>query len=698
MNPLPVNTAQEALLAPSSQFKKEAVKAVFAIVGFILVYLLLFALSLAVVVLCFYLGIAILSAKIAFYTILFSLGIMGCGVMIFVFLVKFLFAESKADNSDSIEISEDEQPVLFQTIHALAEAAGAPRPKKIFLSPDVNAAVFYNSSFWSLFLPVKKNLKIGLGLVNTLNVSELKAVVAHEFGHFSQRSMKVGSWVYQVNKILHDMLFNNSGYVNSLDSFARVHSIISLCVQATVKVVQGIQWVLHQMFTVVNRSYLGLSRQMEFHADLVAASVCGSNNIINALRRSEFADTCFATTMEVCNTAWKEQKVVNNFFHHHRLVVARLAALHQLPLVDNLPLVKENEEAGVTNRVNYKDQWASHPTLPERKAYLDGFDLERPVDATPAWTLFQNEDEWKEKLTKLVYRNVDEADVKGCIDDPQFETLLAHEIDTVSFPPVFKDFYHHRVVSPFDPDAVAHEPMVLRPFGGVLTEEALLLPKKHRYLQADIAVLQAIENKTIATSSFDFDGQKFHRNEAASLRKQLEKESESLQQELDAFDRTLFRFFYGILPLADAEALKSAYQRYFQLREKAAASLDQMNSLMGVLGPVFRSETLMLEEIQPMIAQLKGEHEPGFKTLLSEWMNDGAFDADPELKTLVQKFGQTDYQYFGANSFLDNELVELNKVVQESWQGINRYLFSLFKALTETEAAGLEERQQKVIP
>jgi Zn-dependent protease with chaperone function len=37
-----------------------------------------------------------------------------------------------------------------------------------------------------MFLPIKKNLQIGLGLVNSLNVSEFKAVMAHEFGHFTQ--------------------------------------------------------------------------------------------------------------------------------------------------------------------------------------------------------------------------------------------------------------------------------------------------------------------------------------------------------------------------------------------------------------------------------------------------------------------------------------------------------------------------------
>ena len=73
--------------------------------------------------------------------------------------------------------------------------------------PDVNAAVFYNESLLSLFLPASKNLVIGLGLVNRLNLSEFKAVLAHEFGHFSQSSMKLGTYVYTANRILADIVY-----------------------------------------------------------------------------------------------------------------------------------------------------------------------------------------------------------------------------------------------------------------------------------------------------------------------------------------------------------------------------------------------------------------------------------------------------------------------------------------------------------
>src|SRR5207245_1204659 len=72
---------------------------------------------------------------------------------------------------------------------------------KVYLSARVNAAVFYDLSLLNLLLPSRKNLEIGLGLVNVLTLGELRAVLAHEFGHFAQRSMAVGRWVYVAHQI-----------------------------------------------------------------------------------------------------------------------------------------------------------------------------------------------------------------------------------------------------------------------------------------------------------------------------------------------------------------------------------------------------------------------------------------------------------------------------------------------------------------
>jgi Zn-dependent protease with chaperone function len=138
-------------------------------------------------------------------TVIFRVVGIICLPLLFLYLLKGLFKVSRPDPSLQIEITEAEQPELFAFIRQICHDTGAPPPSRVYVSPEVNAAVFYQSSVLSLVMPTPKNLLIGLGLVNVLNLSEFKAVLAHEFGHFSQKSMKVSAYVYIANKVFADI-------------------------------------------------------------------------------------------------------------------------------------------------------------------------------------------------------------------------------------------------------------------------------------------------------------------------------------------------------------------------------------------------------------------------------------------------------------------------------------------------------------
>lgn len=615
--------------------------------------------------------------------------------MVLVFLFKFLFSSSKEDATNRVEITSKDEPRLFEMIYSLAEEVGARKPKKVFLIPDVNAAVFYHSSFWSMFFPVRKNLNIGLGLVNSVNVSELKAVIAHEFGHFSQKSMKVGSWVYQMNKVIYDMLYNNQGYASALGAMSGAHAIFSFFAAVTVKVVGGIQWVLQQMFTVINKSYMGLSRQMEFHADLVAASVCGSNNIISALRRVEFAEAGYAATLHLCNEAWKQKKVVTDFYSDHRLVVGNLAQRNQISLQEGMPLIEPGNNTTVTNRINFKNQWASHPPLEERNEYLLPFGLAAEVNPASAWSLFNEKEKWKEQLTKKLYTAIPAEEIQGSLTETEFAELLHQQDEQFSFPSLFKEYYNGRTIEAFDAEVLVKEPFVLKNFEEIFTEETYLLPKRIEVLSEDIALLEAISKKEITTRSFDFDREKRDAGDALEVKAQLETELEEKKKELIAADQLAFRYFYAIASLAEAEKLKQRYQDYFTEREKSEAFVARVNKFMSILSPIYRGETLGVDTINNMITNFKADDEPWLKKEWQYWMAGGAFENKPELKESLQKFIEANYQYFFGKNFFEQELTELDRLIQESWNAIHNFIFTQFRTITEQQARLQQEWEAK---
>jgi Zn-dependent protease with chaperone function len=683
----PVNVP-DSVTEPKISFKKEVTRVMGNILLFFIVYIILFLLSIGLIIACFYGGFAIIVAVPRLVTILAGLGLIGLGVMVFVFLIKFLFAVTRYDRSGIIEVKEEEQPKLFAFIRQLTKDTQTPFPKKIFISPEVNACVFYDSSFWSMFLPIKKNLQIGLGLVNSLNVSEFKAVMAHEFGHFSQRSMKLGSFVYNVNRIIHNMLFENKGYADFLSSWGSISGILAIFANITVFIAQGIQYILRQMYGLINKGYMRLSREMEFHADAVAASVSGGNNLVTALHRVEMADYGYNYTLEKCNELYRQKKISANIYSNQVSVFQKIAMDFKLPVENGVPVVNDDFLRGhKLSRINYKDQWASHPTTEDREEQLLGLGVTVEPVHKSAWILFENVEQLQTQLTQKIYENAVKSDDIVTINEKEFNEKINEETKTFSFPDEYKNFYDARQVVPINESDFTSTNGTIT-LDDLLSAENISLPKQIKAIASDIEVLKAIGLKHIQVKTFDFDGIKYGSGEAASVAEKLEIEHEQLKSRLQNIDKQLIQFFYRQALTKENDAateLKEKYMAYFRLRNKADDFLKQINTMLESLQRIYSGETLTIEVIDSTIGTLKNIHEPLFKDWLKYWLSVDAFALDQETKATAEKFITSDYKYFAANSFFDNELIELNKLCNDGWSSVSNFLFLQFKSILELQ-------------
>lgn len=654
------------------------------IVLFFIVYIILFILSIGLSIGCFYAGLKIIVAIPRLYTILAGIGLMGVGVMIFVFLIKFLFAVSKYDRSGIIEISEQEQPKLFAFIRQLTNDTQTPFPKRIYLSPDVNACVFYDSGFWSMFLPVKKNLQIGLGLVNSINISEFKAVMAHEFGHFSQRSMKLGSFVYNVNKIIYNMLYENTSYSSFLSSWGNVSDILAIFAQITASIARGIQSLLRGMYGIINKSYMRLSREMEFHADAVAASVSGGNNLVSALRRIEMADSAYTVTLQKCDEFYKAKKISGNIYINQSSVLKHFAKEFKLYMENGIPVVSEAFlRSHKLSRVNYKDQWASHPATDDREKHLDTLGVNAEVVHESAWILFENKEQLQIQLTQKIYEHLQKPAEIRTIEEIEFAKKLEDDTTLFTLPEIYKNFYNERQIAILKEEDIISAEAKQR-FDELINEGTASLPKKISAAAADIEILKAIGSKNILTKTFDFEGIKYKQEEAVVVTDKMEAEQKDLVQQLETLDKQLIRFFYAkAKEKGEAEALQAMYKEYFEDRTKADNYLKQLNAMLDNLQPVFTGQTIPVVQISSMIETHKDKYEPEFKRWLKDWMEQNAFIIDPATKEKAEKFCQADYRYFDGESFFDTELHELHQLCNESWVAVNNFLFIQFKKILE---------------
>lgn len=686
------------------RFRREVGKTLISIAIFFLVYLALMFLAVILALLTVYGGVLLILAAPKFITLMIGLGLIGLGVMVFFFLVKFIFSVSKYDHSNSIEIFETDQPGLFAFIRQLSKETRTSFPRKIFISPEVNASVFYNSSFWSMFLPVRKNLQIGLGLVNVLTVSEFKAVVAHEFGHFSQRSMKLGSFVYNVNKVIYNLLYQNTGYGNTLNVWANIHTLFALFASLTVKIVQGIQWILRKMYAFVNKNYMGLSREMEFHADAVAAGVTGSESMITALSRLDLADESYNVVLTRYSDLLKEKQVAANVYQDHQVVMQQMLSEHRPDIKSNVANAGETVTTHrVYNRVNYKDQWASHPPIEERIKQLAGLGIICEPDNSPAWQLFQNADLLQAALTKKIYEHAAVPEEAVAIDAAIFEERYLKEQEKYKLPAIFNGFFDSRDLVELDMQRIAVEVANETDAGSLadlVSPENTALPKIIAGLRSDIAILEQITMGIIDIKSFDFDGKKYPAKEAGAVKEKLETELKTAAEKLVQIDHDFIRYFDHLSrknSSADASLFRKDLMHYHHVTTEFTRFIATISETTELLAPLYTDESLTLDTVNQIVTELKNVKEPLFKETLTYWINECDLDCWPGLADKASAFLDKDYRYFIDNNFLNNELDEYRLLLHEMCTAAAMHRFLIFKNILCKGVAMVPEQHLRQI-
>ncbi|MFE2289370.1 M48 family metalloprotease [Streptomyces sp. NPDC059443] len=96
----------------------------------------------------------------------------------------FMLRMPKGDPLPGVPVDERQEPELWRTVREIAEQVGTRAPDEIVLIADVNAAVGEDARLLGL-LPGTRRLFVGLPLMSGLDEMQLRAVLAHEMGHYA---------------------------------------------------------------------------------------------------------------------------------------------------------------------------------------------------------------------------------------------------------------------------------------------------------------------------------------------------------------------------------------------------------------------------------------------------------------------------------------------------------------------------------
>ncbi|MFV0218941.1 M48 family metalloprotease [Empedobacter falsenii] len=474
----------------SETYKKAQKKSAVWIALFLITLFFSTILSIIIFIICVCGGIAIVIAKPMWITIFLGLGLLALGGLIVYYNIKFILNIFKKTATNGIEIFETDQPELFKLIKATADKVGTKHPKKVFIIDDVNAYVSYSNNLQSLVFPTRKNLSIGVGLLHGISQNELKGIIAHEFGHFSQKSMTIGSHVGNATKIMEDILYSNQTLkfdVDNLDQINGIVGFISMGAVAYNKMIESILKIIHKKLEF---NYLKLSREMEFHADQIATNVVGIETMSKPLLRIELYQFVYQELANFYTNLQDDQKFSTNIYQNMNQLVDFYIDDYELSLENNLAIVGINEFNQNHSLLQFEDLWSTHPEMDKRLANIASTNHHSKIDKSPkAITLLQKNNEFEEEFTFNFFFQLNLYRVNE-INNSEFIETFKTIYNKYNYPKVYNHFFTNYDL-PFDRikevDLTNKQQNI--PTNELFSDENILVAKQYLALQIDLLQL-----------------------------------------------------------------------------------------------------------------------------------------------------------------------------------------------------------------
>jgi len=244
-------------------------------------------------------------------------------------------------------------PRLFEEIFRIARELDQKAPTEAYLSLGVEAWVGGRGGFMGI--GSRRIVGVGLTLLGTLSVSEFRAVLAHEFGHFRRGDTRLGPWIYKTRSTIGRTL----EHLPELAQFKRIEGFVSLIQQPFV--------VYAKWFMRITQA---ISRRQEYSADELSAEIAGRDTTASALRMSFMAHMGF-------QSYWQN------------LLGRALDAGFLPPVAEGLGLYVEGIKEQLSGALNWQIENVqsqpddSHPALGERLKALETLPAGREPVAGP---------------------------------------------------------------------------------------------------------------------------------------------------------------------------------------------------------------------------------------------------------------------------------------------------------------------------
>jgi Zn-dependent protease with chaperone function len=256
-------------------------------------------------------------------------------------------------------LTGDDAPPLFAVLTDVSAATGQTMPADVFLVNDVNAFVAERGGLMGV--GSRRVMGIGLPLMQSVTVQELRAILAHEFGHYHAGDVKVGPWIYKTRAAIGRTIRQlGDGYIGKIF------------------VAYG-----HLFLRITH----AISRRQEFIADEVAAGAAGAGAMTSALRKVHGAAVAF-------QSYWSSEvgPVLNSGF------LPPLTAGFATFVETDAMRARIAHSISAEEAEGQSDPYDTHPPLRERVAALQSLPAGPAGDVRPAIALLGDPAAWERRV------------------------------------------------------------------------------------------------------------------------------------------------------------------------------------------------------------------------------------------------------------------------------------------------------------
>ena len=285
-------------------------------------------------------------------------------------VLKSLFARP-ASGAFGVRKPRIDLPKLYTLLDDVAGRVDTQPVDIVYLAPGSSIGVHQEGSGpFGIFGVNQRVLTLGMSTLRFLTVGELRAILAHEYAHFSHSDTFYSRFIYQVHLSIGaalDGMAATGGYFNYVNPF---------------------YWFLVLYYRCYSVLSAGYSRSREFLADRMASFLFGADVFESALTKVCTDGALFEKTMyDHMDGLLAEQKALVNMyqtFHEYR----------------DQDISKESRDEILEKlRSERESLFASHPTYAERIEAIANLPSAQSPDPAAAISLFEEPEKTEGELT-----------------------------------------------------------------------------------------------------------------------------------------------------------------------------------------------------------------------------------------------------------------------------------------------------------